>query len=599
MSVKSFGSSKDCSSGRRSAAEDEASESGSSTSEDPASFVLREVPHTETETLCKLCFRPAQPPGSSLRLGTLYEFGYCTAHLFCLMFSANLNQLGDDNEGINGFRAEDIVKEWRRGSQLKCIYCKKKYATLGCGKAGCKKGYHLPCGLENGTLQQFQGNFESFCSVHKPLQTPFLQQKKSGAKLNMREECGCCTMPLQEEGTTPDFLWTPCCSGWFHRDCIEKTAETAGTHFFKCPLCNNKKDFTEEMLKFGVFVPDRDADWETGNAFAEQLHRHDSCDTENCLCPAGRNFDEEDTAWEIMLCVLCGAQGIHVECGELDRARPRWKCSMCKPVVASMSNKPISVFTRVKRSQEPPNKEFTRAVFENLTFRVDTESYEINVDLHKNRKNPKDPVLVSFKVEGVPAFDIPQPVKLQKSELSHEIIKMKNIPCPYDDCEELLSRLEFKEHCLKHKEVKVEEKCKNDIPHESFNVIESQKYKISNADESEMESNEIPNEVENRHETKLNSELEDRIEQPKQSSISNFFTRFSPKSPEFCQPLRKKIRLEKVKPPFPCTPTKTEDKCQDTVISSPFGYFKVDGDVQVKSPPRNVLSEQSNRQVDV
>lgn len=105
---------------------------------DTDSFVLREVPHTETETVCKLCFRPAQPPGSSLRLGPLYEFGYCTAHLFCLMFSANLNQKGEDDEGINGFRVDDIVKEWRRGSQLKCIYCKKKYATLGCGSKACK-----------------------------------------------------------------------------------------------------------------------------------------------------------------------------------------------------------------------------------------------------------------------------------------------------------------------------------------------------------------------------------------------------------------------------------------------------------------------------
>ena len=89
-------------------------------------------------TTAQLCYRPAQPPGSSLRLGTLYEYGYCAAHLFCLMFSAGLNQEGEDHEGITGFRAEDIVREWRRGSQLKCLYCKKKYATLGCAKPGCK-----------------------------------------------------------------------------------------------------------------------------------------------------------------------------------------------------------------------------------------------------------------------------------------------------------------------------------------------------------------------------------------------------------------------------------------------------------------------------
>ena len=90
--------------------------------------------------------------------------------------------------------------------------------------------------------------------------------------------------------------------------CIEKTAENAGTHFFKCPLCNNKDEFTAEMLAHGVYVPDRDADWETSNMFADQLQRHDSCDADSCSCPQGRKFDEEDTPWEIMLCVCCGAQ---------------------------------------------------------------------------------------------------------------------------------------------------------------------------------------------------------------------------------------------------------------------------------------------------
>ena len=105
-----------------------------------------------------------------------------------------------------------------------------------------------------------------------------------------------------------EVLWTPCCNGWFHRNCIEKTAENAGTHFFKCPLCNNKEEFTEEMQQFGVHIPDRDANWETARMFDDQLQRHDTCDADTCTCPGGRKFDEEDTPWEIMLCVCCGAQ---------------------------------------------------------------------------------------------------------------------------------------------------------------------------------------------------------------------------------------------------------------------------------------------------
>ena len=36
------------------------SEEAEAEADDERNFVLREVPHTETETTCKLCFRPAQ-----------------------------------------------------------------------------------------------------------------------------------------------------------------------------------------------------------------------------------------------------------------------------------------------------------------------------------------------------------------------------------------------------------------------------------------------------------------------------------------------------------------------------------------------------------
>ena len=36
-----------------------------------------------------------------------------------------------------------------------------------------------------------------------------------------------------------------------NRDCVERMAETAGCHYFKCPLCNNKKEFSQEMQDFG------------------------------------------------------------------------------------------------------------------------------------------------------------------------------------------------------------------------------------------------------------------------------------------------------------------------------------------------------------
>ena len=99
---------------------------------------LAEVTHTDLTTLCKLCFRPAQDPDVGLKLGPLYSYGHCQAHLYCLMFSSGLEQGGEEEEGIKGFLVEDIVREWRRGSRLKCCHCKQTYATVGCVGKGCK-----------------------------------------------------------------------------------------------------------------------------------------------------------------------------------------------------------------------------------------------------------------------------------------------------------------------------------------------------------------------------------------------------------------------------------------------------------------------------
>ena len=58
----------------------------------------------------------------------------------------------------------------------------------------------------------------SYCRDHKPVQAPLLETNRRREEMwQKRDECGCCTMELEEEGGTTDFLWTPCCNGWFHR----------------------------------------------------------------------------------------------------------------------------------------------------------------------------------------------------------------------------------------------------------------------------------------------------------------------------------------------------------------------------------------------
>ena len=77
-------------------------------------------------------------------------------------------------------------------------------------------------------------------------------------------------------------------------------ASSAG-YFFKCPMCNNKEDFESEMKRFGVYIPEQDASWEReGNIFDGIYQRHGTCDAEKCICPEGREFDEDYTIWEIV-----------------------------------------------------------------------------------------------------------------------------------------------------------------------------------------------------------------------------------------------------------------------------------------------------------
>ena len=279
-----------------------------------------------------------------------------------------------------------------------------------------------------------------------------------------------------------------------------------------------------------------------------------------------------------------------MECGQLDVARPRWKCPLCRPVVARLPNKPISVFTRVKRSQEPPNKEFKRNVLENLTFRV-SQNYQIDVDMHKNRRNPKDPVVVSFKVNGVPAFDIPNPVKVKKNELDNASDKIQNIPCPFDGCEELISRLQFKDHCKEHRadgddnssyentgddtvETAVEHSVTEDTDAKE-DRHESQTSDTELPGESVEAANESIEEVDEAKVKELLTNLEKPKTSEKQSTILSFFKRFDPK-PKQMEPPTKKLKLDREIELLKTPPKATViSPPKDTVISSPLGYFKV------------------------
>ncbi|KAK1129058.1 hypothetical protein K0M31_020188 [Melipona bicolor] len=294
----------------------------------------------------RICCFCGLSQNNELEFGKFYEDGEILTHYYCLLLSSNMQQRGKDDQGILGFLKIDIKKEILRGKKLVCSYCKKSGATLGCCNIKCKKIFHYPCGLRAGTLNQFFGQFRSYCIKHRPKQKIDIQVK---AELAKTKEVVCCICyeevdPYDTIGT----MWAPCCkkNTWFHRKCVQQLAMSAG-YFFKCPLCNDKKSFQKAMLEFGIFIPSQDASWElVPNAFQELLYRHDQCDAPICLCPKGRKYTSFNAKWELALCRICGSQGIHMACGQLKWANPAWECKECIFILGKSEETASSSTTR-------------------------------------------------------------------------------------------------------------------------------------------------------------------------------------------------------------------------------------------------------------
>ncbi|PZC72686.1 hypothetical protein B5X24_HaOG210752, partial [Helicoverpa armigera] len=121
--------------------------------------------------------------------------------------------------------------------------------------------------------------------------------------------CVICYEPVEGYPSVNTF-WPSCCArdAWFHRTCLQRMALSAGMHYLKCPLCNDKENFYEAVVTQGYYVPDRDAAWELEqNAFAEIYERDVECSAADCLCPMGRGHDDDagNTNTNVFVCVVC------------------------------------------------------------------------------------------------------------------------------------------------------------------------------------------------------------------------------------------------------------------------------------------------------
>ncbi|KAM9341595.1 G2/M phase-specific E3 ubiquitin-protein ligase [Symphorus nematophorus] len=248
-----------------------------------------------------------------------------SVHYFCLLTSCGVYQRGEENEGVFGFLVDDIKQEIRRSSRLTCSCCKKKGACVGCYVRSCRKMVHFPCGRKQKFISQFTGLFPSFCSDHGPSQSLCV-----GSDLSLPQTCSICLDSIEPVLCYSILKCPSCHASWFHRDCVQRQAHSAGLFFFRCTLCNNKESFQEEMLRMGIYIPERDASWELeANAYSELLVVYKRCDALTCLCTDGRAHSAKSGWFEVIRCRLCGSGGTHRKCSGLKLDTSDWACSDC------------------------------------------------------------------------------------------------------------------------------------------------------------------------------------------------------------------------------------------------------------------------------
>ncbi|GIY16709.1 hypothetical protein CEXT_393531, partial [Caerostris extrusa] len=340
----------------------------------------------KSEGVCIFCDK------DSMLCGKLIDRKNFSVHHDCLFFSSGLSQRGKRNkDGVLGFLLTDISKEVQRGQKLKCFYCKKTGATVGCCNSFCRKSYHLPCGLKNDSLQQSYHSFKSYCKSHKPLQeaiaTPVDQSM-----------CHICMSELSRR----DFencLHSPCCKNWFHRACLGAYAFNAGLHFLKCPLCNNVTNFIEEMRYHGICIPEKDASWELEpNAYQELTYRP-PCRSIKCLCPHGAKHSGKRQlmakftlllnlliryggwiyAWVLLVCSNCGSDACHKDCEGLSSTVTTWLCEVCTGFEEQKKQNPTEpTFCEVSSPSNPKaDSEKSDVVQQPFVFRCEVKSDEV------------------------------------------------------------------------------------------------------------------------------------------------------------------------------------------------------------------------------
>ena len=124
-----------------------------------------EVEEEDSTAICGFCHKGALP--KPLEGGKLYRVGSLVCHYFCMLFTFNSKQLGEDNEGLFGFSLAEVSNHMELGGKRRCRYCLVGGATARCDKKHCGLWMHFPCGQEKGATFQFNGRMMIYCTQHR------------------------------------------------------------------------------------------------------------------------------------------------------------------------------------------------------------------------------------------------------------------------------------------------------------------------------------------------------------------------------------------------------------------------------------------------
>ncbi|XP_071405752.1 PHD finger protein 7-like [Pithys albifrons albifrons] len=333
-----------------------------------------------SDPACLLCKRSEADPDICGK--KLERCGLC-AHMFCLQ--------GNERVGFLGFLPKDILLAVHRLAQKRCFICGQSGATITCCEMECDLSFHLPCAKEAGCVTQYITPYSSYCPAHRP-------QQAVEATLEPGTQCLICMEPVEDRKTFKTMVCPECKSTWFHRDCIQGQALSAGILAFQCPLCRGHREFLMDMFNVGIRIPfrlvsfclahntggckswpctalggprsashrswkwhsgkGRDSParcqgrrsssvflfpvrkplWEEGNAFRDLGVRHHQCNARECLYPGGREEAEEEGPWEMLLCSSCAAEGTHKRCSNLTDSATSWECGSCAPLDTAPGN---------------------------------------------------------------------------------------------------------------------------------------------------------------------------------------------------------------------------------------------------------------------